>query len=63
MERFEYKGRMVDIFTAVKDGKWTWAFTFESGVAEANRTAGFESVSFAIEAAKEKAQRLIDEQL
>ena len=63
MEQFEYKGRLVDIFTAVKDGRWAWAFSIDAGSAEADRTSGFESASTAIESAKEKAQHLIDEQL
>jgi hypothetical protein len=61
MERFEYKGHVVDIFTAVKNGRWTWAFTLDAGLAEANKTGGFESAPSAAEAAKEKARRRIDE--
>jgi hypothetical protein len=62
MERFEYKGRVVDIFTAIKNGRWTWAFTVDAGLAEANKAAGFDSAPSAADAAKEKARRRIDEQ-
>ena len=62
MERFEYKGRVVDVFTAIKNGQWTWAFTVDEGLDEVNKASGFESAPSAADAAKEKARRRIDEQ-
>ena len=62
MERFEYKGRIVDIFTAIKNEQWTWAFTVDNGLIDANKSGSFESAPSAAAAAKEEARRRIDEQ-
>jgi hypothetical protein len=62
MERFEYKGHVVEIFTTKKGGGWTWAFTVDAWLAEANKVNDFETASFATYAAKEKARNLIDKQ-
>ena len=62
MERFEYKGRIVDVFTAIKNGQWTWAFTVDNGLAQANKSSGFENASTAASAAMDEARRCIDEQ-
>ena len=62
MERFEYRGHIVDIFTAIKNGQWTWAFTVDEEMAEANKAAGFANSPSAAYAAKNEARRRIDEQ-
>lgn len=62
MERFEYKGHIVDVFTAIKNGQWTWAFTVDEKMAEANKAGGFDSAPSAAGAAKDEARRRIDEQ-
>ena len=61
MERFEYKGHIVDVFTAIKNGLWTWAFTVNEEIAEANKAAGFDNSPSAANAAKNEARRRIDE--
>jgi len=37
MQRFEYKGRVVDVFTARKGNKWTWALTIDGIKVAVNR--------------------------
>jgi hypothetical protein len=62
MERFEYKGRTVDVFTAIKNGRWLWAFTVDEGLAQASKSGDFDSAPTAAHAAMEEARRRIDEQ-
>ena len=63
MERFEYKGCVVEIFTAAKEGKWVWAFVVDDAWAEASKGEGFESHHGAIATAKERACSVVDKNL
>ena len=63
MDRFEYKGRVVEIFTAAKKGKWVWAFVVDNTWAEASKGDGSESHYGAIATAKERACSVVDKNL
>jgi hypothetical protein len=64
MNRLEYKGRMIDIFTARNGRVWTWAFTVDgvrAGINKCPECCG--TLDLAVEKAKEAAYELIDQGL
>jgi hypothetical protein len=61
MEALKYKGCLVEIYTARKEGQWTWAFTIDNGWAQANKGQGFETPSMAVADAATRACHIIDE--
>jgi hypothetical protein len=61
MERFDYKGRVVEIFTKRIENRWTWAFTVDGIRAAANRDQNCcESLEQAVANAREMASAMID---
>ena len=60
IERFEYKGCRVEIFTGKKGIQWTWAFVVNGTEAKANGSDCCKTATLAINAAKAEACRFID---
>lgn len=61
MQRFEYKGRVVDVFTTRKGDTWTWALTIDGIKAAINRNPNCCTTSeLAVAQAKDMACALID---
>ena len=60
MERFEYKGCRVEIFTTKKGTRWTWRFIVNGTKAKESERESCESLSEATRVAKAQACRFID---
>lgn len=62
MQRFEYKGHAIEIFTTKTVHGWTWALTIDGIVPASNRDPSCcESLDLAVAVAKRVAHALIDE--
>ena len=63
MERVEYKGRVIEIFTTKIEDHWTWAFTVDGIRAAINRDPDCcESSDLAKVTAKAVAYALVDQE-